>query len=67
MSKLGYYSDSIKMSIAVTTTAGAAGTSAINGTSVDMNGFDGVCAGGGESSDPERHGRVGDHAPVPLP
>jgi hypothetical protein len=38
------FSDNVKMSRAVTVTAGAAGTSAITGTGLDMSGFEGVCA-----------------------
>jgi hypothetical protein len=37
-----YFTETTKISICATTTAGAAGTTAITGSSVDMSGFDGV-------------------------
>jgi hypothetical protein len=40
---VGRFSDDIKIVQAVTIAAGAAGTSAINGTSIDMSGYEGVC------------------------
>jgi hypothetical protein len=40
---VGYFSEDVKMSIAVTGTAGAAAATAINGTAVDTAGFQGGC------------------------
>ena len=38
----GFLSDEAKLSVAVTPTAGASGTTTINGTTLDMAGWDGV-------------------------
>ena len=43
MSAVGLFSDDVSVVQAITITAGAAGTTAINSTAIDTAGYDGVC------------------------